>query len=403
MTRRMAGLWMLGVAPWMLLLLSAAAVTQTDSLPAKTFEGSPAFVLANDRLEVTLLAQGGTIASLVLADDPERLNPLWNPVRMNRELGRDASPTSVAGHFVCVDGFGPVSADERAAGLPMHGEAHRVTPSVQFTRTGGTAQVVLTATLPLVQEVLTRTIRLVGGEQVLAVHSRLDNLLAFDWPVNWGEHATVGAPFLEAGATVFDLSGTTSRSRVYQQAVSATDFTMIRRLESGRDFTWPLAPGLSGSVVDVRQVPADPHYIEHVTTLLDPANRLGWATALNTVRKLVIGYAFPREDYPWVQTWGSYPPTGKLARGIEFATQPFDMPRRDVMSAGSLFGMPTYRWLPAKGSLTARFLLFYARVPEGFTRVDDVRLEEGQIVVEDQYAGKRVTLAASLATELMRR
>lgn len=386
-----------------MLTATALAGAPAGTLPATTFEGSPALVLSNDRLALDILLQGGTFASLVLADDPGKLNPLWNPVRMNRELGRDAPPTSTAGHFVCVDGFGPVSPDERAAGLPMHGEAHLQPQAVRVNRTGTTSEVVLTATLPLVQEALVRTIRLVDGESVVYVDSRLDNLLAFDRPVHWAEHATVGSPFVESGVTVFDLSGTQSRTRAYQQAVSATDSRMIRRLESGRDFAWPDAPGLNGVTVDVRHVPEHPHYIDHVATLLDTSSPLGWATALNTGRGLIVGYVFPREDYPWVQTWGSYPPTGKLARGIEFATQPFDVSRRDVISAGPLFGTPTFRWLPAKGSITARFLLFYARTPRGFTRVDEVRLEGGQIVIVDRGSGISMTLTASQAERLLRR
>ena len=52
---------------------------------------------------------GGTFAQIFIKDDPDQVNPLQG-----------------LGHFVCVDGFGPVSSEERAAGLPGHGEAHRV-------------------------------------------------------------------------------------------------------------------------------------------------------------------------------------------------------------------------------------------------------------------------------------
>ena len=44
---------------------------------------------------------------------------------MAREAGEKNIFGSGAGHFVCVDGFGPVSAEEEAAGLPGHGEATR--------------------------------------------------------------------------------------------------------------------------------------------------------------------------------------------------------------------------------------------------------------------------------------
>ena len=40
--------------------------------------------------------------------------------------------------------------------------------------------------------------------------------------------------------------------------------------------------------------------------------------------------------------------------------------------------------------------MFYVRSPEGMSRVDDVRLENGRILVEDRGSGKTLTIAASL-------
>jgi hypothetical protein len=146
----------------------------------------------------------------------------------------------------------------------------------------------------------------------------------------------------------------------------------------------------------MRLTPENPHYIDHAATLMDPARQLEWATALNPKRKLILGYLFRREDFPWLQTWGLYPPSMKAVRGMEFATQPFAVPWRNAITAASLFDTPTFRWLPAKSKITTHFLMFYSRVPEGFAKVDDVRLENGQIIVEDHTAKKQARLAASL-------
>src|SRR5450432_2153175 len=97
-----------------LLVLAVTAAAGTLAAQSVTFEGRPALVLANDKLELTVLLQGTGMASLVLKDDPGRTNPLWHP----------DSPGQGIGHFLCVDGFGGVSAEERAAGFPSHGEAH---------------------------------------------------------------------------------------------------------------------------------------------------------------------------------------------------------------------------------------------------------------------------------------
>ncbi len=358
-----------------------------------TFEGFPAVTLSNDKLELRLMVKGSTLASLVLKDDPEKLNPLWNPMRMARELGRPARFDGGAGLFVCVDGFGPVSPEEKAAGLPMHGEAHSQIFEFKSDREGATTSVTMQAKLPIVQEVFTRTFRVVDGESVISVESELENDLGFDRPVNWAEHATIGSPFLEPNVTVVDLSGSRSRTRPYDRTENGQS---IRRLTSGQDFTWPFAPGLNGKAIDLRQTPDNPHYLDHATTLMDLNRELEWATALNTKRRLLLGYIFRRADYPWLQYWGNYPPTQKLARGMEFATQPFDVPRREAVSTGTMFGTPTYRWLPAKSKITTRFAVFYTRVPEGLQKVDDVRIENREIVVEDRSAHKQIRLATTI-------
>jgi hypothetical protein len=366
-------------------------------LVSSSFEGSSSFTVSNGKLELTFLPQGASIASVVLTDDSEKMNPLWNPVRMNREQGREAKASSATGHMLCVDGFGPPSADERKAGFPFNGEATSQTFDIQSSKSGSTAEVTLIAKLPIVQEQVTRTLRMVDGENVVYVESQLENLMAFDRPINWGEHATIGSPFLEPGVTVVDLSAGRSQTTEYSNpsAGGGANASTQRRLASDKEFRWPMAPGLDGNWVDMRQTPENPHYVDHTGTQMDPARKLEWTTALNPKRKLILGYIFRREDYPWLQTWGNYPSAASMARGLEFATQPFSLSRRDATTQGSMFGTPTYRWLPAKSKITTKFLMFYAWVPEGFTKVDDVRLENGQIVVMDRTAEKEIRLTAS--------
>jgi hypothetical protein len=376
--------------PRLLLLALVAVSLQAQTITRSTFEGQPSIVLSNGKLELTIFQKGATLASLTLADDATKLSPLWNPARMAREIARPPAFGASFGHFVCVDGFGPVSAEERAAGLTGHGEAHVQDFSVQEHG----SDVTLSAKLPIAQEVFTRAFTAIKGENVVYVHSTLENLLGFDRPVNWAEHATIGSPFLESGATVVDISGSRSRTRPY---TGTGNPSAQRRLTSGQDFTWPNAPGLDGKPVDLRTTPSKPHYLDHATTLLDPNRSLEWATALHPGAKLIIGWIFRREEYPWLQYWGNYPSSGKFSRGIEFGTQPFDVSRREAIGMGSLFDTPTYRWLPAKSKIESRFMIFYARVPEGFTRVDDVRVDKGRIIIEDRAAHKQVTLAASLA------
>jgi len=374
--------------------LGALALAQIDFLKKTTFEEQSSLTMSNGTLDLTILPQGASLASLVLAGDSEKMSPLWDPLRMARETGATARFNPITGHFVCVDGFGQPSQEERAAGLQGHGEAHsQMFEQTRAGKEGTTSMVTLTAKLPIVQENFTRTFRMVDGENVIYVESQLENLLGFDRPVNWAEHITVGSPFLESNVTVVDVSGSRSQTRPYQGGNNGLN---QRRLVSAQDFTWPMAPGLDGKSIDIRYAPENPHYLDHATTLLDPTRNLEWVTAFNPNKRLMLGYVFKRAEYPWVQYWGNYPATGKFARGIEISTQPYDVSRHDAVSTGSMFGTPTYRWLPAKSKIESRFLLFYTRVPDGFRKIDDVRIENGRIVIEDRGAKKQITLAASL-------
>ena len=156
-----------------------------------------------------------------------------------------------------------------------------------------------------------------------------------------------------------------------------------------------MAPGLNGESIDVRPVRANATYGDHTTSLMDARRRLVFVTAFHTDKRLLLGYVFRREEYPWTQLWESYPGDDRLARGLEFATQPFDVPRREVIQTNAMFEAPTYRWLPAKSSISSAFLMFYTRVPAGFRKVDDVVVEGGKVTIFDRTSAVKIELAAS--------
>ena len=67
------------------------------------------------------------------------------------------------------------SAEERAAGLPFHGEAYTLPWELQsHQKTGGTLSAAFSVTLPLAQETFTRTYHIVDGENIVWVDSARD-------------------------------------------------------------------------------------------------------------------------------------------------------------------------------------------------------------------------------------
>ncbi|HTY62899.1 MAG TPA: hypothetical protein VMG30_11670 [Acidobacteriota bacterium] len=375
----------------MIVCLLALAGTVLAGVPE--FEGRPAVVLSNGKIELTVTLSGASLANLRLLDDPTRLSPYWNPARAARLAGGDAQGAGnaggVLGHFLCLDGFGAPSQEELKAGYPFHGEASsRHFEVIQSTKVGPVSSIFLATHLPLAQEFVTRTIRMVDDENVAYVETDVESLLSIDRPISWAEHATIGPPFLEPGEVTVDMPAGRCRVRAEKPG------PVPGRLVPLQDFNWPMAPLRRGGSVSLLEFPGETSY-DLASCQIDPKRTYGYVTAFHKDRHLLFGYVFRRQDFPWLMSWMNYSGNAQAARGIEFSTQPFDVSRRETLDAHEMFGAPTYKWLPAKSRMRTRFLLFYTKVPDNLTAVADVELEKGQLRIINK-AGQTVALHARL-------
>ncbi len=366
-----------------LLAFSALPVAAQRSTNHET---RPALVLSNDKVEFTVLTTGGAFVEFTLKDDSKKMNPLWDPIRMAREANITPRFGPSAGHFVCVDGFGPTTAEEQKAGYSFHGEAAKLPwETVQSSDRSLTQRV----KLPVVQESYERTVKLAAGEQVVSVEAALESELSFDRPLLWAEHGTIGAPFLKLGRTVVDASSTQCKTKPHLESERNN-----RTFPSGQDFQWPVLK-LKGKKSNLRVAPEKHGTMNHIGCLMDVKRDHEFITALNLDENLLFGYLFRRQDYPWVQHWMNYPDNGTYAWGVEFGMQPYDMTKRALYALTPMFGVNTFGWLPAKSKVTTHYLMFVTKVPAGFTKVDDVRLQNGELVLEDKASKKRVALKTS--------
>lgn len=374
------------------LLAHGLPVFAQDGVTTSDFHGQPAITVSNDKIELKVLPLGGAMVSLVLNDDTERNSPLWDSFQADIDAGKPIRQGGSVGHFVCVDGFGSPSPEERAAGLSGHGEAHTLPWVTQESgKKWDAMRLKMAVQLPRVREIFTRTFELVEGENIVYVHSTLASLLAFDRPVCWTEHATIGTPFLERGTTIVDLSKNRALARPYD---SRRLRGMQRRLESDKEFDWPMAPGLNGKKIDLRTAPSQGASID-LTGHLMTGRKYAYVTALHPEKSLLFGYVFKPAESPWLQNWEFYPAEGQMARGLEFGTQAFGLPRRTVVTANRLFGELLYRWLPARSTIESNFLMFWTRVPEAFTGVTEIEWTGGKLHIQDTKSGESIKLKAT--------
>ena len=319
-----------------------------------TYRGRRAVTIENQALRVTALEEGGHLAEIT--DKATGINPLWTPAwpsiepsaydrRRFPEYGDGADASLLAGimgHNLCLDVFGGPSADEAAAGLPVHGEVS----TARFEIDAGTTSLAMYTRLSETQLEFERRIDL--DERTLRVRERVTNLSAADRPVGWTEHVTIGPPFLETGRT--QLAIPARRSKVFEGTFGPADY-----LVAGAEFEWPCAPRISGGAADLGTYAEADSSSAYTAHLMDPDRRDAFFIAFSPPHRLAFGYRWRREDFPWLGIWEENharrgaPWNGQsLTCGLEFGVSPFPETRRAMIDRGRLFGVPTFRWLPAR-------------------------------------------------------
>lgn len=386
-----------------LLAGSVVAAALVAAAHAAEYHGRKAWTLRNNKIQVTVLPGGGHLASITLRSGRGAgINPLWLPPWRSVEPGawtrnpaafggKPAAQllSSIMGQNLCVDFFGAPSKPEADAGMPVHGEA----ASLNWTaKQVSSDRITYTTTLPAAQMRVTRTVALKPDSSAVWITETVENLSALDRPFGWNQHPTLGPPFVAAGETYFDAPGTWSQ--VYPK-----EFSTGERLKRGAEFEWPNAVGKDGESVDLRPFPVGPKNSDYTATLIDPKRKWAYFAATNAKKGLLIGYAWPRADWPWLANWeenhfrDGAPWRGQaLARGMEFGTTPWAASRREAITLGKLHGVPVYRWISAKAHQTISYALFVTPVPPDTTGVKDVQVEGRAVRVSLAGPDKTVTL-----------
>ncbi|MFL6417666.1 MAG: hypothetical protein ACJ74Y_18595 [Bryobacteraceae bacterium] len=335
------------------------------------FRNLPAMQIENDHVRVTVSVQGGHIAEIL--DKKTGLNPLWSPPwpsidvtdyspEKYPEYGGDSESKLLAGimgHNLCLDLFGPPSPEEARSGFAVHGEA----ASVNFQIAIEGQQLIARGTLPASQLDFERRIRL--DRNRIYISETVENLSILDRPVAWTEHVTLGPPFVERGITQIRTTATRSCT-----------------LSGGVEFDWPLLPEPGGNKRDLRVFNSAPSSGGYTAHLSNPASPHAWFFAYSPHSNIAIGYVWRTADFPWLGIWeenksraGKPWNSRTTTLGMEFGVSPFPESRREMIDRSRFFGVPCYRWIPAK----SRVLIEYhcaighaSAVPESLEAFEDV-------------------------------
>lgn len=329
------------------------------------FHGREAAQVENDSIRVTVLAVGGHIAEIL--HKRTGVNPLWIPPwksieptdydpERNPEYGADSESRLLAGimgHNLCLDMFGPPSAEEWAAGFSVHGDSS----VAKYDLSAAGNQLHAEAQLEHSGMTVERTVRLADDGIHVEISETVENLLAIDRPIGWTQHVTLGPPFLEPGVTGVKIAP--KRSRTMDPETWGDG-----RVRTACEFSWPNAPLVDGGTVSLATYSNRPTS-RFTTHLMGAAGDKASFETFNPKLDLLFGYRWNSGDFPWLGIWeeNDYrenPPWNKRTRtwGMEFGASPFAETRRTMIERGRLLGAPAYRWLPARGRISVEYTAY---------------------------------------------
>ncbi|VGO19239.1 hypothetical protein [Pontiella sulfatireligans] len=321
-------------------------------------------VLDNGVMRMEINRMGGAVSSCVLAGS--ELNPFsWRAKRWNKN---DRSVKE--GLFTCFDRLGQPSPEDKARGIPFHGEAASVEWKVlgRETSVAGHLLLRMQCILPIAGMTLAREYCLFKDSSVCRVRDRIRNDNPFPKTYNLLIHPSHAQPFLSRSVLV-DCNGATG-------FVNSKEPSEI----PGDPICWPEIEYQSQRL-NLRTMTNGVPLVVNYLCAKDVTE--GWGCLSNPDLGLMTGFIWPVSDYPWTRIWQEWKDGAPSALGIEFSTTPLGFPLEEIERIGPLLGHPTIETLSPGGEVTKTFHFFLLEIPREFSGVGVVRIADGSLIVEE--------------------
>lgn len=342
--------------------------------------GSREIVLENSIARLVVERAGGMFTCFELKE--RAVNPFtW---RLSCEqMPRNNRPFVFKGHFLCSGRWGAPNPGEILAGIPHNGEVNTVIWDVEESTvdTLGMQRLKMRCESPLERLDVERVIFMPQDGTWFFVEECFQNHLPIGRPVNFVQHATIGAPFLTPNLVV-----NTNAQQGFDQRAGWGN-------HEAASFVWPHGKLSSGEEVDLRRIDVAEGFVtSHVFALSDS---IGWVTAWNPDNHLLMGYVFKTSDYRWFNYWNHWENGVPIVRGLEFGTTGVGEPYGTLLSQQSrFFGVPYFQYLDAGECDKKSWLCFQIMLEPNLENVLNIQINDGDLNVVFEDKDGRVFIRA---------
>lgn len=335
--------------------------------------------LNNENVEFEMTLEGSAITKFKLLD--QSVNPLDWKLPLHRLPSTNLGSFPFQGHFLSLGTWGMPSPGEQNAGLKFYGEVNTEVWKIEKElRKSASSQTVTTSVKSPIERLdVIRIVSLKNKSSVIEVSEKITNNLPIGRPYNILQHATMGGTFINQKT----ILNTNAGKGFYQNG----DYTRntYANLED-TSYQWPNATVPDG-FIDLRL--SNQVQKSFVSTHVFPKNEThGWATLVNKEAKLLIGYIWDRDNYPWLNIWHQYEEGMVKGRAIEFATCGIWQSFEYMMANDSrFFGQNSFEFIDAGETKLKSYKMFIMPIANEFTAVKHVEISESGIGITLNNSG----------------
>ncbi|HTF30197.1 MAG TPA: hypothetical protein VK625_15205 [Flavitalea sp.] len=333
------------------------------SLPGKT--KLVARTIHNARASLTINAFGGALIDFHLRDS--KINPLSFRFTEDQMPVNNKSGAPYQGHFLCLGRWGGPSVGEVKAGVPDHGHLANIMWTCSSTdEDQGTLNMHAESKLEGLK--IDRTIQMDARLGLYLVTELVVNINPLGRLYNMVQHPTIAAPFLK------------NNMRIQCNASKGFHYKNYHDPEKNAS-NWPYGIEEDKTINDLRF--CDRGVSSVFSFIVDEKSRLGWITAYSPDAKLLIGYLWLRQDYPWINLWKDWDKGNIRYCGLEFGTTGIHQPFMEILAQNkaTVFNINTFQYIDAGERVHRRYLSFLAETPDDFGEIESVFIRDGSLFI----------------------